>query len=247
MNNRWYGWTPDRPDVRDLYYKGIAPRIKLPKQTDLRQFCSKVENQGSLGSCTAQALIGNIELLYLKNRVPYEDGSRLFVYYNERVSEGNTNEDTGAMLRTGIKVLAKYGFCPETEWPYDIKKFSEKPPKSCYIHAKKHLITSYHRLKGIREMQICLADGYPFVFGFTVYNSFESEKVAKSGIAELPTSNDTPIGGHAVMAVGYDNNTKRFLVRNSWGETWGQNGYFTMPFEYLEVAAADFWTIRSKN
>ncbi|MBU0634282.1 MAG: C1 family peptidase, partial [Candidatus Omnitrophica bacterium] len=94
------------------------------------------------------------------------------------------------------------------------------------------------------EMLICLAQGYPFVFGFTVYESFEAKKVSRTGIVNMPKRTERAIGGHAVLAVGYDQNEKRILVRNSWGNKWGQNGYFTMPFKYLETLAADFWTIR---
>lgn len=244
MSNRWFGWNPDRPDIRDLPYKLIAPKKKLPTSVDLRQYCSPVENQGALGSCTAQALIGNLEMLQMKSNAPLIDVSRLFVYFNERVVEGTVKEDSGATIRTGIKVLARHGACEEKEWPYDIKQFAKKPPLNCYRHAKKHLITSYHSIKTVREILTCLAEGYPVVFGFTVYSGFSSEEVSKTGIAQLPKENEVPEGGHAVMAVGYNTKDGRILVRNSWGKSWGQGGYFTMPFRYIETLAADFWTIR---
>ena len=152
--------------------------------------------------------------------------------------------DSGASLRTGIKTLKKDGGCEESLWPYRIARFDQPPKRSCYMDAALHRIESYHRISGLREMLVCLADGYPFVFGFTVYESFESPTVARTGIAQMPKKGERALGGHAVMAVGYNQKTARFLVRNSWGEGWGMKGYFTMPFEYLENLAADFWTVR---
>jgi len=240
-----YGWIPDRPDHRDYLYRAIAPRIKLPPKIDLRHECSPVENQGQLGSCTANALAGHVQFLELyKGKGTYTDLSRLFIYYNERAEEGTVDSDAGAMIRDGIKVLAQYGVCPEPVWPYDIAQFTRKPTASCYKQALKYRIESYHRLQTLNEMLNCLADGFPFVFGFTVYESFESLKVAQTGIAPMPKKSERALGGHAVMAVGYDQKQKRFIVRNSWGTQWGQAGYFTMPYQYLETLADDFWTIR---
>ena len=245
MNNkRHFGWVPDRPDQRDYLYRAIRPVVRLPKKVDLREFCSIVENQESLGSCTANALAGNLE--YLDHRIDdvYEDVSRLFIYYNERVLEDTVDYDSGASLRDGIKTLRKQGACWEKTWPYLIERFTRKPSKKCYMEAKKHQIESYHRINNLPEMLTCLAEGYPFVFGFTVYESFQSQKVAKTGVASMPRKKEKVLGGHAVLAVGYNQSQKRFLVRNSWGSEWGKDGYFTMPYEYLETLAADFWTIR---
>ncbi len=244
FNKRHFGWVPDRPDQRDYLYSAIRPVVRLPKAADLREFCSVVEDQEALGSCTANALAGNLE--YLDHRIDdaYEDVSRLFIYYNERVLEGTVDYDSGASLRDGIKTLRKQGTCWETTWPYMIEKFDRKPSKECYIEAKKHCIESYHRINSLPEMLTCLAEGYPFVFGFTVYESFQSQKTVKTGVAQMPKKKEKVLGGHAVMAVGYNQKDKRFLVRNSWGAEWGKDGYFTMPYEYLETLAADFWTIR---
>jgi len=257
-----YGWIPDRPDQRDYLYKAIRPVVRLPEKTDLREFCSSVEDQGQLGSCTANALAGNLEYLdrkgilgtcptsqvaqmgNLRSWTGYTDVSRLFIYYNERVLEGTIEYDAGATLRDGIKTLRKQGVCWEKAWPYVIERFDKKPPRKCYAEAKKHCIESYHRINNLPEMLTCLAEGYPFVFGFTVYESFQSQRVAKTGVANMPGKKEKVLGGHAVMAVGYNQSQKRFLVRNSWGTKWGKNGYFTMPYEYLETLSADFWTIR---
>jgi C1A family cysteine protease len=239
-----YGWIPDRPDHRDFLYSAIAPKVKLPPKVDLRAEDSPIENQGRLGSCTANALAGHLQFLEMVHRDPYQNVSRLFIYYNERAVEGTISVDSGAMIRDGIKVLAKFGVCAESEWPYDISQFTRKPSTACYKDGLKRRISSYHRLQTLDEMLNCLAEGFPFVFGFTVYESFESLKVAQTGIAPMPKKSERAVGGHAVMAIGYDQKQKRFIVRNSWGVEWGQAGYFTLPYAYLETLADDFWTIR---
>jgi len=243
----WYGWLPDLPDMRDWPYSVVRrPRV-LPSRTDLRAFCSPVEDQGELGSCTANALAGALEFLETKNGVSFEDVSRLFIYYNERVIEHTVSSDSGAMLRDGIKTLVKQGACNEKLWPYDVRRFTVKPPASSYCDAENHQVTSYRRIASLAEMRACLASGFPFVFGFVVYESFESATVAKTGVAPMPGRDERALGGHAVMAAGYDDATKRFLVRNSWGTRWGRKGYFTLPYAYLDDPdlARDFWTIRA--
>ena len=195
--------------------------------------CSPVEDQGNLGSCTANALAGALECLERKDKVSFIDLSRLFIYYNERVIEQSVSSDSGAMIRDGIKSLKKTGVCSEKKWPYVISKFAVKPNSACYKEALNHQITSYQRILTLDQMKSCLADGFPFVFGFTVYESFESPQVAKTGIVNMPKKNESVLGGHAVLAVGYNDKDKRFIVRNSWGTSWGMKGYFTMPYDYL--------------
>jgi len=245
--NAWYGWVPDRPDHRDQLYAAIAaPPRKLPPAVDLRATCSPVENQGQLGSCTANALVGNLEFLERKAGKTVTDLSRLFIYYNERAMEGTVTEDAGAMIRDGVRTLVKQGVCTEKKWGYDIAKFAVKPSPACYQQALTHQVQSYHRILSLQDMRACLAEGYPFVFGFTVYQAFESATVAKTGKLNLPKPSEKSLGGHAVMAVGYDDASKRFLVRNSWGNDWGMQGYFTIPYAYLvsRGLADDFWTLR---
>lgn len=243
-----FGWNVDIPDQRDFLYSTIRKPIveKLPVSIDLRKYCSKVEDQGELGSCTSQALVGSLEFLENKDNVHFEDLSRLFVYYSERVIEGTVSSDSGATLRDGIKVLNKIGVCRENLWPYIISKFRNKPTSKCYTNAKNHLITSYYRINTLNDMKACLADGFPFVFGFSVYDSFESDIVAKTGIVPMPGKGEQLLGGHAVCAIGYDDETQRFLVRNSWGENWGDKGHFTIPYAYLEDRnlSEDFWYIK---
>jgi len=242
-----YGWIPDLPDQRDFSYIRLAVTIpKLPTQINLRFQCTPIENQSTLGSCTAQALVGNLEFLKLKTLKKTINFSRLFLYYNERLIRHTEQIDSGASLRDGIKTLVKLGDCLEKFWPYLIKKFALKPPKKAYQNAKNFQILSYYRLHTLVEMKHTLSLGYPFVFGFAVYASFESKKVKKTGIIPLPKIGERLLGGHAVVAVGYNDQNKRFIVRNSWGKNWGDDGYCYMPYEYIANSqlAADFWTIR---
>ena len=242
-----YGWLPDIPDHRDFMYQGIKPKkLRLPSSVDLREHCSAVENQGALGSCTANALAGNIEFLEIKfNAVStYVDVSRLFIYYFERAIEHTVDTDSGAMLRDGVKSLNVNGVCPESMWPYIIKNFAKMPYADVVEEAQGHTISSYHRLTTHSDRLTCLTEGFPFVFGFAVYESFESQQTARTGIAQMPKKDEPMVGGHAVLAVGFDQPSKRFIVRNSWGTGWGMDGYFTIPFEYLDTMADDFWTIR---
>lgn len=244
-----FGWMPDLPDHRDFSYS--APRAvlrKLPDKVDLRKLCPPVYDQGELGSCTANAIGAAFEFeLIRQNPVMDFIPSRLFIYYNERVIENTVQTDSGAQIRDGMKTVKKQGVCPEDDWPYDTGKFTVKPPRTCYIDAMKHQVVSYTRVtRKLEQMKGCLADGYPFVFGFSVYDSFESPAVAKTGKVNMPKANEKLLGGHAVMAVGYNDRLKRFIVRNSWGTGWGIKGYFTMPYDYLtnENLSDDFWTIR---
>jgi C1A family cysteine protease len=242
-----YGWVPDLPDHRDIMYSTVRKiPAKLPQAVDLRPMCPPVADQGQLGSCTGNALAGALEFLEMKDNVPYIDLSRLFIYYDERAFEHTVASDSGAQIRDGIKTLAKQGVCSETCWPYDISKFTVKPASPCYKEAAAHKITSYQRIQTVDEMRTCLADGYPFVFGFSVYESFESQEVAQTGVVQMPQPSEQQVGGHAVVGVGYDDSQNRFIVRNSWGENWGMKGYFTIPYDYLanRNLSDDFWMIQ---
>lgn len=249
FTTRHYGWQRDLPDHRDhLYAAPLAALGVVPPKIDLRNQCPPVYDQGQLGSCTANAIAGAIQFDRLKQKLtPDFVPSRLFIYYNERVIEHTVASDSGAQIRDGIKSVGVQGDCPETEWPYVITKFKVKPSASCYADALKYKAVSYARVtQTLSQFRGCLASGYPFVFGFTVYESFESPQVAKTGHAPLPKSSEQVVGGHAVVAVGYDDTKQWFIVRNSWGNQWGLQGYFTLPYAYLTDAnlASDFWTIR---
>ena len=247
--NRKYGWAPDLPDQRDHLYSAPQPILaKLPPKKDLRSGCPPVYDQGQLGSCTANAISGAIQFDQKKQRVRTFMPSRLFIYYNERVMEGSVNSDAGAQIRDGVKSVANLGVCPESEWPYDIDKFANKPGTQCFKDATKCQAVGYQRLDStnLNQLKGCIASGFPFVFGFTVYDGFESPNVAKTGVLDMPGPKEKVVGGHAVLAVGYDDSSQRFTVRNSWGKDWGMKGYFTIPYSYLTTTdlADDFWTIR---
>jgi C1A family cysteine protease len=245
---RGYGWTPDLPDHRDQLYGAVRkPTAKQPTSVDLRAGCSAVEDQGNLGSCTGNALAGAVEFLEKKEKVPFANVSRLFIYYNERVIEHTVGTDSGAMIRDGIKSVNKLGACREPMWPYKLGSFAKKPPAGAFTEARKYLVSSYQRVtRTPTQMRGCLASGFPFVFGFTVYTSFMSDAVAKTGKLSMPRAGEKVEGGHAVLAVGYDDAQHRFIVRNSWGPRWGLKGYFTMPYAYLldDNLSDDFWTVR---
>ncbi|MGA2107622.1 MAG: C1 family peptidase [Syntrophorhabdales bacterium] len=243
-----YGWTPDLPDHRDhLFAAPFAVLQQLPTSIDLRKQCPPVYDQGELGSCTANAIGAAMEFERMKQGFQDFMPSRLFIYYNERVIEGTVASDSGAQIRDGIKSVGAQGVCPESEWPYDVAQFATKPGPQCYADAIKDKAVLYQRLSyNLNQMKGCLASGYPFVFGFTVYDSFESQEVAKTGVAPMPQTGEQTLGGHAVLAVGYDDGQQRFIVRNSWGTGWGMEGYFTLPYAYLidSNLADDYWTIR---
>jgi C1A family cysteine protease len=249
-----YGWRPDLPDQRDQLF-AAAPAVlsALPPKMDLRPNCPAVYDQGQLGSCTGNSIAGAVEFERMKQNLPQASQntpSRLFIYYNERVIEGDVAQDNGAQIRDGIKSVAKLGVCFETganDWPYVVGQFAAKPPAACYTAALANKVVQYSRLTLVaQQLKGCLAAGSPFVFGFTVYESFESAAVASSGVVPMPGSSEQTVGGHAVMAVGYDDSEQRFIVRNSWGPGWGQQGYFTIPYAYLTASnlASDFWTIK---
>ncbi len=244
-----FGWIPDMPDQRDFLYAAPAPfQTNIPEFVDLSPKCPPVYDQGHLGSCTANAIAGAIEFDQRKQKQTEFVPSRLFIYYNERTMEGTVNTDSGAQIRDGIKSVSQVGAPPEKDWGYDIAKFTQQPPVKAFDDAKQHLVTLYQRLiQELNTLKGCLASGFPFVFGFTCYESFQSQAVRESGILPMPRSGEKVVGGHAVLCVGYDDRSREFLVRNSYGDKWGQKGYFKMPYAYLtsQRLAADLWTIRS--
>lgn len=249
MAQHTYGWNPDRPDQRDHFFSAHwLDLLKLPAHVDLRPGCPAIYDQGELGSCTANAIAAALEYDQMKQQETPFTPSRLFIYYNERKKEHSVNSDSGAAIRDGMKSVSKQGACHETLWPYDISQFAIEPPKQCYDDALLHRSVSYQRVQqSLSQLKASLAGGCPVVFGFSVYDSFESAEVAQTGIVPMPGPNESFLGGHAVLAVGYDDASQTFFIRNSWGTSWGQQGYCVMPYAYLlsRGLASDFWMIKT--
>ena len=249
-----YGWKPSLPNAhKPIFAARIAP-AKLAPFVDMRSQCPAPYNQQQLGSCTANAAAGALEFDQIKQKLPIFMPSRLFIYYNERVAEGTVSSDSGASLSESVQALATYGAPPETLWPYNANQFTVKPPANAYtVGAKNKAITYSSVNQDLNSIQSCLASGYPMLLGFTVYDSFESAAVASNGIVPMPAATEEVLGGHAVLAVGYNAGSttvngappRTFIVRNSWGPYWGAKGYFYMPFEYLldPNLSDDFWQI----
>lgn len=256
-----YNCRFDLPDQRDfLFAQRIEAPEELPRLVDLRLHCSPVVNQGRIGSCTGNALAGALDFLEIRglstpiktddtqvfNHNKFEPYSRLFIYYNERLIEGRVDQDSGATLRDGIKSLLNFGGCRESLWKYTNSNVFKKPSTSSYKEASNHKISVYMRIQSLQEMRQCLSAGFPFAFGMTVYESFESAEVARTGLVPLPAITERMLGGHAVLCVGYNDIRGCLIIRNSWGTAWGQKGYFMLPYEYAEnlKLVMDFWTIR---
>jgi len=254
-----YRWIPDPPDARDHLYQ-LNTALTLAPVVDLRQYCSPIEDQGNIGSCTGNAIAGQIELIQRKtNATSGKDISRLFIYYEERVLIGSVRFDSGAYIRDGIKVCYNKGAPVETLWPYVTNKFATKPPAAAYTDALRRKVTGYQRCTNFAAVKNAIAAGNPVTIGFSVYSSFESAWAdipsGQPGSGMMPYPNKATeqyLGGHAVCIVGYDDTMPvagkpngRFIVRNSWGTSWGDRGYFYMPYGIIQDTSmsSDFWLI----
>jgi C1A family cysteine protease len=232
------------------------PVQPLPK-VDLRGGFPLPYNQGSLNSCTANALAGALEFDIRKQALPALIPSRLFIYYNQRALQGTISYDSGGSIRRGIKAIASQFVCTEAiqpdGWPYEKKALTTEPPPPCYQSAEQYLKNieiAYYSLDNtkIDELKACLAGGNVFMFGFTLYKSFHDADT-NGGIVRVPTSSESVLGGHAVVAVGYDDAKGWFIVRSSWGTAVGDGGYYYMPYQYVTSSnlSDDFWTLRATN
>ncbi len=239
-----FGWKPDRPDQRDHLYQARSDPRSLPTAVDLRPQCPPMRDQGQLGSCTAFAVGGAINIVQAKEGIPVAEGSHLQVYYDERTDDGTTPYDAGSSIRESFSTTHKRGMAKATLWPYVISNFTHQPTPNVYTDAALTKIDQYLSVaQDLNTMKSCLADGFPFVVGFTVYASFEAPN---GGVIPMPGAFEQVLGGHAVVCVGYDDATGRFLNRNSWGTGWGMGGYFTVPYLYWASPrlASDFWSPR---
>lgn len=246
---RRYGWRRSLPDFRDRILR--APRPKeapaLPPKVDLRRHASRISDQGELGSCVGHAVAAVLEYEARTATVrKLYQFSELFIYLQARIIENTVDDDAGCEIRDAVKACAKVGAAEEKLWPYVIDRFAKQPPAAAYTNAAKHKVVEYRRVPQTAD-DICatLASGHPVVFGIMVYDSFESDVVAKSGIVPMPATSEKALGGHALALFGYDRPKQRFLVRNSWSTGWGLAGYCWMPFAYLTTPdlADDLWAV----
>lgn len=248
-------FTIDELKDAAIHYNHKIVKIEFLNETS-DVFCLEVEEHHNFAlqagifvhNCTGNSIAGAIQFERMKQAEPNFVPSRLFIYYNERLMEGTVSEDAGAQIRDGIKSVVSQGVCPEPMWPYSDADFPVKPPQPCYDVAVKNLVMQYNRLNNqdIVQLKTSLAQGYPFVFGFQVFSAFESELVGSTGVLNMPQPGETNMGGHAVMCVGYDDAKQVFWIRNSWSSSWGQAGYFTMPYAYMTNPnlCNDFWNIQ---
>jgi C1A family cysteine protease len=249
MSHGGYNLKVERIQQSQFAPMKIPVRVALPytifgpNKKDLRPQMPPVYDQGELASCTANALVAALQY-----RAPTFMGSRLFLYYNERAIEGTIHEDGGATMVSGIVCMKRYGVCSEKSWPYIPSKLTVAPPRSCYIEAlSNRVLTAYNIRNTMSVMKAALNAGYPFVVGIQVFDAFESYAVATTGIVPMPPRNAVPLGGHAVLVCGYDEVRKWWIVRNSWGASWGDKGYFYLPYAYLldSRLTSDLWYIAS--
>lgn len=260
-----FGWKRDLPDFRDFQYAmhaEVTAAPPLPHSCDLRKLMSPVEDQGSLGSCVAHSVTGVLEFLELGCLThhrddcdqaygkTFQDISRLFIYWNARTLDGDNQKDNGTQIRTAIKAVRTFGACQENVWPYIEKRVFQVPTSDAFADGVQHKVVKAFRIDNsdINEMKMCLVNGFPFAFGVSIYTSFMSQSTADAAVIPMPKWDERMLGGHAMCCVGYDDGKGAFLVRNSWGEKWGDHGYCWMPYGYLNRTdlCSDCWTIRDE-
>jgi C1A family cysteine protease len=251
MTDRKYPLKREKRDLRDYNFRSTAfiSPSELPKKVDLRQHMPPIVDQGTLGSCTANAIASGLrEYLLIQAQEEWTPLSRLYLYWHERELEGRVEEDSGAYIRDGMKVLQKQGVCPEGDFPYVITHFKDQPSPKAESDAGRYTIIDYHRIPDLYALKAALAEGLPVVIGMTVYESFESPEVAQTGKVPVPKkTRERILGGHALLAVGYQDrgiSAGTVIVRNSWGTQWGDQGYCYIPYSMFRDpdCIMDMWT-----
>jgi len=283
------GWLRDYPSIRDFTaetdedHRRLEVQVPAPARLlqntdvpqtvtappagpiDLRQWCSKIEDQGALGACTAFASVGMLEYFQRKAFGKHIDGSHRFLYKVTR-KLGGFKGDSGAFLRTAMGAMTLFGVPPRQYWRYDVEKFDVEPPAFCYAFAQSFQALTYYRLDPpgtdpatlVDKIKGHLASQLPAMFGFTCFQSLDLEQTAQTGEIPYPKAHEEVVGGHAIIAVGYDNGKKikqpggpettgAFLIRNSWGTEWGMDGYGWLPYRYVEDQLADDWWVLLKQ
>lgn len=242
-----YNLKKDSEDSRDYKYSlhlGVD-LTQLPKSVDLRQFMPPIFDQGQLGSCTSNMSAGHMGYYNVLYGQQYEPFSRLQHYWHERTIENSVNDDSGAQMRTAFQVMTEIGMGYEKDWTYDISKFRDKPSDAAEAEAPKHKLDEYHRIENLDALKHALSSGLTVGIGIMVYQSFESQDVARTGVVPMPNKgSEQCLGGHAVLVVGYDDDKNHLIVRNSWGEGWGDKGYFYLPYDFINDSSLvlDCWT-----
>lgn len=249
-----YGWKPSLPSYRKPWLYA-ATNLPVSAAYDLCSLKNEsgeplmppVYNQGDAGSCTGNSSAGAVQYLRRVEGLPDFVPSRLFIYWNARGYEGDQDYDGGAQIHDAVEAIVQYGAPPETDWPYDTTMVTTQPDEAAFTAGKLDLAIEYKSLnQGLPTFRAILGSGLPIVFGFTVYESFESDLTAETGVMTMPTEDEQIVGGHAVLMVGYDDSKSAVKVRNSWGPGWGDQGYFWMPYDYVgnPALASDFWVIQ---
>ena len=249
-----YNLQEDKIDLTDRRFSPSIKAADLPTVVDLKQKAEHfppVFDQGGINSCSANVVAAAVYYDMVKQgwRAPFVP-SRMFIYYNERKLSGTLDSmqygNIGApvTLRSCIQSIHEQGYCNERLWPYDTEKLYIKPPTVAYDSAQHHHTYLYERITDqLDDLKSCLAEGLPFLCGIPVYLSFESASVKQDGKVPMPASKEQKVGGHAILIVGYDEAAKTFTFRNSFGSGWGENGYGTIPFDYILKYGFDFWVL----
>jgi C1A family cysteine protease len=243
---KFYGWIPDKLDNRDKYikfkdkhYNNLKPKI------DLRDSFDNIYDQGKLNSCTSNAICGAFIYDQKKKQLPSFEPSRMFLYYNYRLIKHNTEQDSGASIRNSLKTINKQGICGEKLWSYELENFNKKPNDSCYRKSIFNNSLKYRRVvHDLKELKTALSNNHPIIFGFNVFSNFENFNASKDIMPNPEENNDKIIGKHVGIAVGYSDDKECFLIQNSWGKEWGIDGYFMMPYSFIEsIHCSDFWVL----
>lgn len=244
--HRGLGWNPQRPDHRDFAFEPTVSHV--PAEVELNFDSIPVLDQGQQGSCTGHGVANGVMFDQFTQGRPVVVPSREFIYYNARVTEGTQGQDSGAFIRDAVDVPIKLGAPPDSDFPYNDQVFNVRPPQKAYNDATKQKAIQYQATK-YGSLQATIASGYPFIFGFTVYQNFYN--IGSNGVMPMPQG--PVVGGHCVIAFGYNAYStkpsrtplKHFKCRNSWSSQWGDHGNFYMPYAYFDKGlCGDYWVLK---
>jgi hypothetical protein len=241
------GWIPDAPDHRDLLY-GLSnqpPAGPLPASVDLSGGFGAAYDQQHSPSCVAQSIVAMLDFLGQRLDDALPTGSRAFAYWNARAADGLAGSDGGSTIRSTLKAINRLGLCAESEWAYTPDHIRLQPTAACYADAAGYPNVAYLRLAcNLQQLRQSLADGFPFTIGLTAYDNFPFD--TDTGYVPMPRPDSRVIGQHCVVAAGYDDDSRQFLIRNSYGTGWGQDGYGALPYEYVTGYCSDqgLWSLR---